>query len=405
MSATETVFSRAKTAPRAADLAAFVRDRSTEQVLKAFVLDQAIPHVHIGLGGVDEAIAYLTRIERAPALLLVDLDGSAMPLSDLARLAEVCEPSVQLVTIGERNDVGLFRSLLKIGVRDYLVKPLTTELLKRTIDIGDSKINAVTQARAGKTVAFLGTRGGVGVTTLAVSLARHLTDDTHRRIAYVDLNVHGGAASTLLAVQSNNGLADALQNVRRLDPAYVERTMIAKSGRLFVLSAELPYGSPRPFEDGGLKRLLALLNDSFHYVMLDIGNRADPLAEEALDAAARIYLVADRSVHSTRETIRALRHIEDRENNPVTTVVLNNPNAAPAGRVQINDFINAVGRSVPYELPFEGKALAIAENIGEAPGKRAAAPFHQVVARIAADLTGQHAVAEPSLLQKLGLKK
>jgi pilus assembly protein CpaE len=405
MSATDSLFSRAKSAPRAADMVAFVQDRKTEQVLKAFVLDQAMPHVHIGIGGIDEAIAYLTKIERSPTLLLIDLHGSSMPLSDLARLAEVCEPSVQLVTIGERNDVGLFRSLLKIGVRDYLVKPLTTELLKRTIDSGEGRINTVTQPRAGKTVAFLGTRGGVGVTTLAVTLARHLADDTHRRIAYIDLNVHGGAASTLLAVQSNNGLADALQNVRRLDPAYVERTMIAKSGRLFVLSAELPYGAARPFEDGGLGRLLQLLNDSFHYVMLDIGNRADPLAEEALNAAARVYLIADRSVHSTRETIRTLRHIEDRENNPNTTVVLNNPNAAPSGRVQSGDFITAVGRSVPYELPFEGKALAIAENVGEAPGKRAAGPFNQIVARIAADLTGQHATAEPTLLQKLRLRK
>lgn len=405
MSTTDTAFSRTKAATRVADLVAFVNDRKTEQVLKAFVLDQAMPHVHIGLGGIDEAIAYLTKIERSPALLLVDLHGSTMPLSDLARLAEVCEPSVQLVTIGERNDVGLFRSLLKIGVRDYLVKPLTPELLKRTINTGDGKVNSVTQSRAGKTVAFLGTRGGVGVTTLAVTLARHLADDTHRRIAYIDLNVHGGAASTLLAVQSNNGLADALQNVRRLDPAYVERTMIAKSGRLFVLSAELPYGAPRPFEDGGLGRLLELLNDSFHYVMLDIGNRADPLAEEALNAAARVYLVADRSVHSTRETIRALRHIEDRDNSPVTTVVLNNPNAIPAGRVQVNDFVNAIGRTVPYEVPFEGKALAIAENIGEAPGNRATGPFNQVVARIAADLTGQHIAVQQTLLQKLRLKK
>ena len=75
---------------------------------------------------------YLSKIERSPLFLLVDLHDSVMPLSDLGRLAEVCEPSVQVVALGERNDVGLFRSLLKIGVRDYLVKPLTVELLKRT---------------------------------------------------------------------------------------------------------------------------------------------------------------------------------------------------------------------------------------------------------------------------------
>ena len=43
-----------------------------------------------------------------------------------------------------------------------------------------------------------------------------------------------------------------LQNVHRLDPQYVERTLVAKGARLFVLSAELDYGSAQPFKDGAL---------------------------------------------------------------------------------------------------------------------------------------------------------
>lgn len=114
-------FSKSKTGTRMADFIAFVSDRKTEQVLKSFVLEQAMPHTHIAIGSVNDAIAHLSKIERSPQFLLVDLHDSVMPLSDLARLAEVCEPSVQVVALGERNDVGLFRSLLKLGVRDYLV--------------------------------------------------------------------------------------------------------------------------------------------------------------------------------------------------------------------------------------------------------------------------------------------
>src|SRR5258708_39985623 len=112
MSTTGFNLKKAGAGVRIADFIAFVSDRATEQVLKSFVLEQAMPHVHIVIGGIDDAIAYLSKIERSPLFLLVDLHGSAMPLSDLGRLADVCEPSVQVVALGDRNDVGLFRSLL-----------------------------------------------------------------------------------------------------------------------------------------------------------------------------------------------------------------------------------------------------------------------------------------------------
>jgi pilus assembly protein CpaE len=398
-------FTKPKTGTRAADFIAFVSDRQTEQVLKTFVLEQAMPHAHVAVGNIDDAIAYLSKIERSPLFLLVDLQNSVMPLSDLSRLAEVCEPSVQVVALGERNDVGLFRSLLKLGVRDYLVKPLTVELLKRTINVSEGKINQVSLARAGKTIAFAGTRGGVGVTTLALNLARHLADDTHRRVAYVDLNLYGGSANSMLGIQSNNGLTDVLQNVHRLDPQYVERTLVAKGSRLFVLSSELDYGAAREFQPGALARVIELLCDSFHYVILDVADPSDALGQEAFNHASRAYLVTDRSVHATRETIRLLRFIEDRDNNPQTSLLINNPNAAVSGKVAPDDLMSAIGRTALHEVQFEQKALATAENLGEAPVERAANGFNAAISRIASDLTGQHLAAERSFFQKLKLKR
>jgi pilus assembly protein CpaE len=407
MSTTELSFQKSKAVVRMADFIAFVADRPTEQVLKSFVLEQAMPHVHIVVGSIDDAIAYLSKIERSPLFLLVDLHGSVMPLSDLGRLAEVCEPSVQVIALGERNDVGLFRSLLKLGIHDYLVKPLTVELLKRTINIGEGKVTPVIKSRAGKTVALAGTRGGVGVSTLAVNLARHLAEETHRRVAYVDLNLHGGAANSMLGVETNNGLTDVLQNVHRLDPQYVERTLVPKGSRLFILSAELAYGASMDVEKGALARILELLCDSFHYVILDVGSRVDSLADEAFNHAARVYLVADRSVHSTRETLRRLMYIESRDNNPPTSLLLNNPNAVTAGKVQSSDFIAAVGRAVLHEVPFEAKVLAVAENLGEQPkeSRSGGHGFSHAISRMAGDLTGQQPVVTRSLFQKLGVGK
>jgi pilus assembly protein CpaE len=392
-------------AGRADDFIAFVNDRKTEQILRSFAQEQAMPRAHIAIGTVDDAVAYLSKIGRSPLFLLVDLEASVMPLSDLGRLAEVCEPSVHVVALGSDNDVGLFRSLLKLGVRDYLVKPLTVELLKRTVSFSEGKINPVALARAGKTIVFAGTRGGVGVTTLALGLARDLADRTNRRVAYVDLNIYGGGANSMLGIQSNNGLVDVLQNVHRLDAQYLERTLVAKGNRLFMLSAELAYGAENPFNAGGLHRILGLLCDSFHYVILDADDPNSSLARQAYDHASKVYLVTERSVHSVHQTIRLLRFIAERESDPPISLLLNNPNAANAGKVQAADFASAVGRGALHEIAFEPKALTIAENLGEAPNEKAPNGFNHTITRIADDLTGKQPAVKRTLWQRLMLRK
>ncbi|SDD59199.1 AAA family ATPase [Paraburkholderia lycopersici] len=388
----------------AADFVAFVADRESEQVLKNFVLDEAVPHTHIEEGGIEDAIARLSSMDRSPKLLLVDLQSSEMPLSDLARLASVCEPSVQVIALGERNDVGLYRSLLGIGVREYLVKPLTVGLLKRTMNLREGRAMPVSQERAGKVLSFVGARGGVGTTTIAINLACNLAH-SRRRVVYLDLNLHGGAGPSMVGLTSNNGLLDVLQNVHRLDPAYLERAMQSvENSRLLLLSAQLEWGDDRRFGEAALGTVLDLLVSSFHYVILDIGERADPLAEEAFGRAARSYVVADRSVHAVRETVRLIRYIETcSTGRPVTSVLLNNPNMVTAGKVDPGDLEAAIGRPVLAEVPFERSALAIAENVGVplAAGKSQA--FEQMIVRLADDLTGnnQNTVVQTSLWQRL----
>ena len=373
---------------------AFVADRDSEDAVRRYVLDQVIPHAFVAQGTIDTAIEFLKLTEHSPTRLLVDITGSTMPVSDLARLAQVCEPSVKVFVLGDRNDVGLFRNLLKLGVSDYLVKPLAMDLLQRTLD-GDANA-PLNSARAGKVISFMGTRGGVGVTTLALAVAQHLANDTHRRVAYVDLNLRGGAAHSMLAMDSNNGLADALQNVHRLDPQYVERTLVSKSNRFFVLSSELDYNADFVPPAGGFSALVAVLKNSFHYVVVDVPNAQSQLAEEAIEASKRVFIVGDHTVHSARHAMRLFRYVESRTATPTASLVLNSPTPPLASQVKTKDFAEAVGRVVQVDIPYDGRAVLTAENLGEAgrPAQRGA--FTEGIEQLSAELTGQPIVARTS---------
>src|SRR5690554_537120 len=109
---------------RNAMFVAFVRDAANEEEVSRFLKVSTLGSTHVRRGDIDAAIAYLMKAERSPQRLLVDISGMEAPLDDMDRLADACEPSVQVYVVGDRNDVGLYRNLLQRGVQDYMVKPL-----------------------------------------------------------------------------------------------------------------------------------------------------------------------------------------------------------------------------------------------------------------------------------------
>ncbi|MFX1802774.1 AAA family ATPase [Paraburkholderia sp. A1RO-5] len=370
-------------------LIAVVADAPSTEVIKSVVIDQGIATSHVTLGSLDDAVQIMTSLKESPHHLIVDITGSTMPISDLTRLAEAVDPSVAVIVVGERNDVGLFRSLLQIGVHDYLVKPLTAELVRRAL----SSTSGGAATRMGKVLSFVGARGGVGVTTIATALASHLADATRRRIAYIDLDPYGGAATSMLGVAANNGLIELLQNPQRLDQQLINQAFVAQSDRLLVLASELPYNQEFTLRQGALGELVAMLKRHFHYIMLDLPGRAGRVVEEALDASSTVHVVADLSVQSAREAARLCRFAQTLDSAPAITVLLNEARQPVSGRVREDDFINALARGSVHSLPYAPQSLALAENLGETPTLANAprSPFAAAIVSLAHAITGSEA--------------
>ena len=80
---------------------AFAQDDATRTVIEQVVADLAIPNASVHKGGIREASRLLGE-QRSPRLLVVDLTGVELPLSALNELAEVCEPGVTVITVGDR---------------------------------------------------------------------------------------------------------------------------------------------------------------------------------------------------------------------------------------------------------------------------------------------------------------
>src|SRR6516225_344732 len=159
-------------------------------------------------GGIAQAIKYLNE-QRSPHLLIVDISGVDLPLSQIHILADVCEPGTNVVAIGDHNDVGLYRDLQEAGISNYIVKPLTRELLVKALTSKPNTGEVVRPSlKLGKMVSFIGARGGVGTTTLACNLAWHLANRQARRVVLVDLDLQHGDCSLVFNLNTLPGFRD-----------------------------------------------------------------------------------------------------------------------------------------------------------------------------------------------------
>ena len=373
--------------PRNTEFMAFLVDAESTSVVERFTLEQMMPHTLVRHGTVDDAIHALAYLDRPPQRLVVDISASAMPLSDLARLADACAPSVSVVVIGDRNDVGLFRELLRMGVDDYLSKPLTVELLCRVLGSQQAP-EPVQQARTGKLVACVGARGGAGASTVAVNLAWALANQQQRRVALIDLDPHGGPVNVLLGTRSNEGLTDVLKNVNRLDPHYVNRTLVPIGPHLSVLSSEMDFSAGTQPDLLALQRLFNELKKHFHYIIADLPDRAGPVSQCVIEAAQTTVLVSDPSVYGARESARLIRQAENRDNSVPLMLVINHAHSEVKAELSIGDYEEAIGRKVSLELPHDAEAASAAENLGQpiVTGKGALA---QALLQLSHDLSGR----------------
>lgn len=371
---------------RVLTFAAFVYDADSKETLNNFFKASTLTDYRVERGGVDDAIEWLKKSPRSPQRLLVDISGSSGPLDELDRLANACEPSVQVFVVGDRNDVGLYRNLLQRGVQDYLVKPLGAELLRRALAETDD--SPVRQRRLGKIIAVAGTRGGVGTTSVAVNLARKLAaGGSHRRVVYIDLDIYGGVGSSMLGLAGGNALLELLNNVGRLDPQYLERTLTTVDNRLYALGTELDYTESYTIANGLLGELLGVLSQHYHYVVLDVPQRGGALASEVFLHANLACVIAEASIYSARTLTRLVRHIEAHPNPATVYSIINQPQPHNHNKVNISDFIKTVDVPISVQIGYDAQTLSLAENLTESLAERS--EFAKGIEQLANMLTGE----------------
>ena len=366
---------------------AFVGDAETDKLLRECVTQLALGQGTIMRGGIAKAVEYLGQ-HRSPHILIVDISGIDLPVSRINELAEVCEPGVAVVAIGNRNEIGLYRDLLQAGVADYVVKPLNTQLMAKALASGRAHTGDASpiHKKLGTMVAFVGTRGGVGTTTLAVNMAWYLANRQSRRVALVDLDLQNGDCALALDIKPNSGLREALGNPLRIDNTLLERVMTPVGERLFVLSSEEPLTEDLHFTAVAVETLVSALREQFHYVIVDVPRIPAAPYRRALEMADFRVMVADQTLRSVRDTVRLRTAIG--EGKRPNFLVVNRHGEGGRHAVTLNELQHVVEIKPKTVIPFQPTLFTTISGGAKIAAARRA-KFTDAIAALALELSGR----------------
>jgi pilus assembly protein CpaE len=379
-----------KAAPPSANragLVAFAMDGDSEASLAACFAQLAVPTPMIKRGGLAGAIRYLGT-ERSPESIIVDISGAEMPASQIHDLADLCEPGVVVIAIGDQNDVALYRDLVRAGVSEYIVKPVTAQLLAKaftgTPHAGE---RPPISRKLGKVVAVVGARGGVGATTLAIHLGLHLANQQNRRVMLLDLDLHTGDCALALNLKPTPGLREALVNPLRIDSVFLERTMAVYGERLFVLSAEEPLRAAADFTAAAVDTLLGTLRTQFHYIITDIPRISIAPYWQALDTADIRIVVADQTLRSVRDAVR-LREGFGAHRAEHSNMLIVNRSGEGGRRAMTLEEMARVKLTPNFVIPFRPSQFT-------ALGPSRSGAFTNVIAALAGEISGRAVGRKP----------
>lgn len=137
-------------------------------------------------------------------VLLVDIDSEPEPGLELVETACALDPAMTVMVYGTQTDSTLLVRCMRAGAREFLNEPLSSasvaEALVRAA-VRREEVQSLKKSK-GRTIVFVGAKGGSGVTTLAANFAVALANESGQSVALVDLNVCLGDAALTLGLTS-----------------------------------------------------------------------------------------------------------------------------------------------------------------------------------------------------------
>jgi pilus assembly protein CpaE len=355
---------RARPIPRIS-IQAFCEDAATAEVVQVAAADRRLSksHVSVHMGGASAAVAHY-QDSPTPNLIVIETSlPRAQMLGELDRLANCCDEGTKVVVIGRLNDVLLYRELLKRGVSEYLIAPISPLQLIESLS---NLYNNPDTDPVGNVIAFIGAKGGVGSSTVCHNAAWAMSELLKTNVVVADLDLAFGTTGLDFNQDPVQGIAEALQNPERLDEVLLDRLLTKCSERLSIFAAPVVLDRDYEISADACDLVLDIVRQNVPFVAVDLPHTWSPWVKRVLLQADEIVITAIpdlANLRNAKNLIDLLKH--NRANDAAPRLVLNMVKTPKRPEISVKEFAVALDMQASQTIEFDSEAFGLAANNGQ----------------------------------------
>jgi pilus assembly protein CpaE len=320
-------------------------------------------HVKVQMGGLIAALEAYKSAATPNVLIIEHLGNGTDLIAGLDSLSQVCDAGTKVVVVGRHNDIILYRELVRRGVSDYLVAPLSPVDLVRAI----SGLFAAPGAEPlGRVLAVIGAKGGVGASTVAHNVAFAIAKDLRLNAVVADMDLPFGTAGLDFNQDPPRGIADAVYSTDPVDAAYIDRLLSKCTDHLSLLASPATLDREYDFNPDAFDPLIDALRGTVPYIVLDVPHLWTAWSKRTLLGADDVLFVAApdlanlRNIKNMYDFVRA-----SRPNDRAPVYILNQAGMPKRPEVRSADFVKALGAEPSAVVPFDPQLFGTAANNGQ----------------------------------------
>ncbi|ODT31303.1 MAG: CtpF protein [Kaistia sp. SCN 65-12] len=345
-------------------------------------------HLKVHMGGIPTAIEFY---QSAPTPNLIILESRSEPtqlLGQLGQLSEHCDPSSKVVVIGHYNDVGLYRELIRSGISEYVIAPISMVDIVSVI----SSIFVDPEAEPiGRSLAFIGAKGGVGSSTIAHNVAWTMSSLFKSEVVVADLDLAFGTANINFDQDPAQGMAEAVFSPERIDEVYLDRLLAQCAENLSLLAAPSTLDRVYDFDAEAFSHIIETAQRSAPMLVLDVPHAWTGWTKNTLTKADDVIITATpelANLRNAKNMVDMLKRL--RPNDPPPKLIINQAGTPKRPEISADDFAEPLGITPMAVIPFDAQLFGNAANNGRMLGEMdAKSPIVGAIGEIAHVLTGR----------------
>lgn len=338
----------------------------------------------------------------APTPNLLILETSTEPrgiMDELAPLAEVCDPSTKVIIVGSYNDIPLYRDLIRNGISEYMVGPvgMADVLSAMSAIFVDPDAEPL-----GRTIAFIGAKGGAGSSTIAHNCAFDISSLFQTEVILADLDLPYGTANIDFDQDPPQGISEAIYAPDRLDEVFLDRLLTKCSERLSLLAAPSMLDRAYDLERGSFQPIIEVLQRSAPVTVLDVPHAWSEWTRVLLSEVDELVITAVPDLANLRNTKNMLDALKKlRPNDKPPHLILNQVGLPKRPEIAPDDFCEPLGVQPVAVIPFDAQLFGTAANSGRMIAEMdRKSPTAETFSQIAHLVTGRATIKKP---KKAGL--